>query len=130
MKTAHKLAALAAAATLLASFAGCAVKDDKAASSEDTALSGKLTIACGAQEDWCQAMTAAFQAKTGVQTSYVRLSSGEAVARLEASKGQPEFDVWHGGPADGYGQAKNEDLLQEYVSPNAKGIVDQYKDKD
>ena len=133
MKTtriAIRLTALAAAALLTASFAGCAVKDDTATNPEETALSGKLTIACGAQEDWCQAMTAAFQAKTGVQTSYVRLSSGEAVARLEASKGQPEFDVWHGGPADGYGQAKNEGLLQAYVSPNAAGIIDQYKDQE
>ena len=134
MKTPHKFAvrltALAAATLMLASFASCSVNDDSTSNTSDTTLSGKLTIACGAQEDWCQAMTAAFQAKTGVQTSYVRLSSGEAVARLEASKGQPEFDVWHGGPADGYGQAKNEDLLQAYVSPNAAGIEDKYKDKE
>ena len=91
---------------------------------------GKLTVLCGAQEDWCQAMTKAFQAETGIETNYVRLSSGEAVARLGASKDNPEFDVWHGGPADGYMAAKNGGLLEPYVSPNAAQIPAQAKDKD
>ncbi|MDR1450545.1 MAG: ABC transporter substrate-binding protein [Propionibacteriaceae bacterium] len=114
--------ALAAASAL----AACSVDDTTDDGSGE--LGGSLTIACGAQEDWCQAMTAAFQAKTGVDTSFVRLSSGEAVTRLEASKGQPEFDVWHGGPADGYGQAQEKGLLEAYKSPNAAAIDDQYKD--
>lgn len=90
----------------------------------------KLTVLCGAQEDWCQAMTKAFKAETGIETNYVRLSSGEAMARLGASKDNPEFDVWHGGPADGYMTAKNGGLLEPYVSPNAAQISAQAKDKD
>lgn len=35
-----------------------------------------LTVLCTPQEDWCVAMTQAFQAETGIETSYVRLSSG------------------------------------------------------
>lgn len=114
------------AVTLLAS---CAV-DEGGSTTDDGELGGKLVVACGAQEDWCQAMTAAFQEKTGVETSFVRLSSGEAVARLESAKDQPEFDVWHGGPADGYGQAQEKGLLEAYESPNAAQIADQYKDPD
>lgn len=88
----------------------------------------KLTVLCGAQEDWCQLMTQTFQEKTGIETNYVRMSSGEAMARLSASKDSPEFDVWHGGPADGYMVAKNEGLMEAYASPNAKNIPDQFKD--
>lgn len=122
--------AIASTAVLaLTMLASCAV-DEAKPGTDSGEVSGKLVVACGAQEDWCQAMTSAFQTKTGVQTSFVRLSSGEAVARLESAKEQPEFDVWHGGPADGYGQAREKGLLEEYVSPNAAAIPEQYKDPD
>lgn len=90
----------------------------------------KLTVLCGPQEDWCIAATKAFQEKTGIQTNYVRLSSGEAIARLSASKDNPEFDVWWGGPVDGYQQAKEQGLVQAYVSPNASVISTNLKDPD
>lgn len=88
----------------------------------------KLVVACGAQEDWCQAMTKAFEKETGINTSYVRLSSGETVARLNAAKSNPEFDVWHGGPSDGYEVAKGQGLLENYISPNAAAIPASYKE--
>jgi len=88
----------------------------------------KLNVVCGAFEEWCVAMAHAFEAKTGIKTSYVRMSSGEALARIRASKDNPEFDVWHGGPADAYIAAKNEGLLQAYVSPNAAQVPDNLKD--
>ncbi|MCC3275716.1 MULTISPECIES: ABC transporter substrate-binding protein [unclassified Arthrobacter] len=115
-------------AALLA-LSGCVVNDAEPAS-EGEELGGSLTVACGAMEDWCQAMTAAFQEKTGVETSFVRLSSGETVARLESAKDSPEFDVWHGGPADGYGMARDAGLLEQYSSPNADAIPEKYKDAD
>lgn len=90
----------------------------------------KLTVLCGPQEDWCIAATKAFQEKTGIATNYVRLSSGEAIARLSASKDNPEFDVWWGGPVDGYQQAKDQGLVQAYTSPNAAVIADNLKDPD
>ncbi|NMC45794.1 MAG: ABC transporter substrate-binding protein [Chloroflexi bacterium] len=109
-----------------------AVEDvsDAADASADQVVTGELTVACGAQEDWCQAMTQSFEAKTGIKTNYVRLSSGEALARFIASKDNPEFDVWHGGPADGYIAAKNEGLLEPYISPSAALVPDQLKDAD
>jgi iron(III) transport system substrate-binding protein len=118
--------AIAASASL--ALSGCVVDNSPKVSSAGGELSGSLTVACGAMEDWCQAMTQAFTKKTGVQTSFVRLSSGETVARLNAAKDSPEFDVWHGGPADGYGAAKKAGLLEQYTSPNAASIPDKYKD--
>ncbi|MER1997391.1 MAG: ABC transporter substrate-binding protein [Arthrobacter sp.] len=120
--------AFAIGATAMLGLSGCVVDDSTAA--QDGELGGSLTVACGAMEDWCQAMTSAFQEKTGVQTSFVRLSSGETVARLESAKESPEFDVWHGGPADGYGTASAAGLLESYSSPNAADIPDKYKDAD
>ncbi|WP_315501481.1 ABC transporter substrate-binding protein [Actinomyces radicidentis] len=89
---------------------------------------GPITVACGAMEDLCQAWTDEFTAKTGVEATYVRLSSGETVARLASAKDNPEFDVWHGGPADGYGEAANEGLIEAYDSPEAAAIPAKYKD--
>lgn len=89
-----------------------------------------LTVLCTPQEDWCQVMVAAFQEETGIETSYVRLSSGEAVARLSASADAPEFSVWWGGPADGFVAANEDGLIEEYVSPNAEAIPDEQKDPD
>lgn len=135
--------ALTIGAVSVLTLTGCVVdntsadaKDSSApASSESGAaapaeLSGSLTVACGAMEDWCAAMTDAFEAETGVKTNFVRLSSGETVARLTAAKDSPEFDVWHGGPADGYGAAGDAGLLEPYVSKNAGMIPDDYKDAD
>jgi iron(III) transport system substrate-binding protein len=95
---------------------------------EPKKVEGKVVMACGAQEDWCQAMAKGFEKKTGIKTSFVRLSSGEAVARFGATKNNPEFDVWHGGPSDGYEAARTQGLLQPYVSPNAAKIAANQKD--
>lgn len=93
-------------------------------------LSGSLTVVCGATEAWCNAMTTAFTKKTGVTTKFVRLSSGETVARLDAAKNNPEFDVWHGGPADGFGVARIGGLIDKYASPSRSFIPKKYQDDD
>ncbi len=73
-----------------------------------------LTVLCTPQEDWCVAMTQAFQEETGIETSYVRMSSGESLARIRATEDDPEFSVWWGGPADAFIAAYDEGLLEPY----------------
>lgn len=90
----------------------------------------KITVLCGAIEEWCAANTKAFTHQTGIKADFVRLSSGEAVARLEAGRADPEFDVWHGGPADGYVAAAGKGLLEPYVSPHAQVIRPEWKSPD
>lgn len=125
MKIRKTVAALSALCVSLA-LGACAVDTKEAEQQTD----GPITIACGAMEDWCQKMTTEFTAATGIKANFVRLSSGETVARLSASKDAPEFDVWHGGPVDGFGAAKKEDLIAEYKSPNADMIPAEYRDPD
>ena len=93
-------------------------------------LEETLTVLCTPQEDWCQVMVARFEEEFGVDTNYVRLSSGEALARLRAGASAPEFSVWWGGPADGFVAAGAEDLLEAYESPNAEAIAEEQKDPD
>lgn len=87
-----------------------------------------LTVLCTPQEDWCVAMTQAFEEETGIETSYVRMSSGESLARIRATQDDPEFSVWWGGPADAFIAAYEEDLIEPYepelasvLAPNAVG---------
>ena len=93
-------------------------------------VTGPLTVLAGPQEDWAQAMVAAFQEETGIETSYVRLSSGEAFSRLQAEAGSPSFDVWWGGPNEGQSAAYAEGLIEPYAPPNAAQIPDSLKDAD
>lgn len=87
-----------------------------------------LTVLCTPQEDWCVAMTQAFEEATGIETSYVRMSSGESLARIRATQEDPEFSVWWGGPADAFIAAYEEGLIEPYepelasvLAPNAVG---------
>ena len=75
-------------------------------------------------------MVAAFQEETWIETSYVRLSSGEAFARLQAGADNPEFSVWWGGPADAFVAANEEGLIEPYDSPNREAIADDLKGAD
>ena len=72
----------------------------------------------------------AFTAESGIDVNWVRLSTGEAVARLEAEKENPQASVWFGGVGLGHIQAKNKGLTTPYDSPAAANIADNFKDKD
>jgi len=90
--------------------------------------SGSLTILGTPQEEYIQGITKAFEAECGIKTTYVRLSSGEALAKLRADKASPQFSVWWGGPADGYIAANIEGLLESYKPKNFDKIPANYKD--
>lgn len=92
--------------------------------------SGKLTVLCGMQEDWCQAAATAFEETSGIETSMVRMSSGEALARLRAEGEDTLFDVWYGGPSLGPGAAIQEGLITPYVPESSQAIPDELKDAD
>ena len=122
---------LAVAMVLAACSTGTSNSPDASSSGSGVAATPEsLTVLCTPQEDWCQAMVAAFQEETGIETTYVRLSSGEAFARLQAAADAPEFSVWWGGPADGFVAANAEGLLEPYVSPNAEAVAAEQKDAD
>ncbi len=92
--------------------------------------SGELRVLCTPEEPYCVAMVDAFQAETGIPTTFLRMSSGESLARLRAQAGNPDFDVWWGGPADGQIAAAAEGLLEPYMSPNAEVIAEGQKAED
>lgn len=56
----------------------------------------------------------AFEEATGVRVRWVRLSAGEALARLEAERGNPQVSVWFGGPSPEYIVAAQRGLLEPF----------------
>lgn len=90
----------------------------------------ELNVLCTPQEEWCQGMKQEFEALYGITVNYVRMSSGEALARVEAEKDAPTFDIWWGGPIDSFVSAKGKGLLETYESPNYVNLIDPVKMKD
>ncbi|CAN5884771.1 ABC transporter substrate-binding protein [soil metagenome] len=56
----------------------------------------------------------AFGRDAGVRVRWVRLSAGEALARLEAERNNPQVSVWFGGPAPEYIVASQRGLLEPF----------------
>ena len=52
----------------------------------DEQESTELNLLCVPEDDWCQGMKEEFEKEFGITVNYVRMSSGEAVARLEAER--------------------------------------------
>ena len=90
----------------------------------------ELNLLCTPQEEYCQGMKLEFEKKYGITVNYVRMSAGEALARLQAEKDNPSFDIWWGGPVDSFIAAKEAGVLEAYDSPNYANLIDPAKAKD
>ena len=89
---------------------------------------GKLVFYAGLQEDHAAMIAEEFEAKFGIQTEFVRMSSGEILARLKAEKDNMTASVWYGGPVDGIVAANEEGIIEPYISPEAANIKEGFAD--
>ncbi|HQU47915.1 MAG TPA: ABC transporter substrate-binding protein [Casimicrobiaceae bacterium] len=69
-------------------------------------------------ENWARPMFEEFEKATGIKVNFVRFSSGEALARVTAEKGNPRIDVLFGGPVETFAAGINEGLFEPYKSPS------------
>ena len=90
----------------------------------------EVVVYSSVDEENAKKLLDAFTRATGVQVRFTFLSSGPAVARLEAERGNPRADVWFGAPSENRVAAKEKGLTQPYVSPNAKDLAPKFRDKD
>lgn len=79
-------------------------------------------------EPTARLMFAAFEEDTGIKVEWVRLSGGEAVARMDAERRNPQASMWFGGVGLDHMTAKNMGLTEAYESPNAQNIPAQFRD--
>lgn len=85
---------------------------------------GQLNVICSVQADWCNLIQTVFTKSTGIKVNIVQKGSGEALAQLLAERANPKTDVWFGGTGDPHLQAAEQDLTQEYRSPQLKELHD------
>lgn len=111
MKTLNLTAVLAATTTLYMAAPTAAQADE-------------LVLYCSVQEEWCRAMSEAFERETGIEVLMTRRSSGETFAQLAAEAEQPRGDVWWGGTGDPHLQAAQEGLTDEYQSDELANLQD------
>lgn len=71
-----------------------------------------------------------FTEDTSIKVEFITMSSGEVLSRTKAEGGKPMADVWFSGCIDAFMAAKDEGLLEKYISPEAEDIPDKYKDSD
>jgi iron(III) transport system substrate-binding protein len=83
------------------------------------AAAPKLTVYSSVEEEVTRNLLAAFTKDTGIETRFIFLSSGPALARLEAEKGNSQADIWMGAPSENHVLAKERGLTAPYKSPNA-----------
>lgn len=91
---------------------------------------GELTFYAGLQEDHAAMIAKEFEKQTGIKTSFVRMSSGEVLARLKAEKNNMSASIWYGGPIDAFVAANEVGLIEPYMSPERKNIKDEFKSAD
>ncbi|MBK7822701.1 MAG: extracellular solute-binding protein [Tessaracoccus sp.] len=125
-----KWAWAAAPLSLLLAVTGCAVDEPGGGTEPGGEVKGPLTVLCSFDDEVCQAKISKFQDDTGIETNFIRMSTGEAVARMAATKTAPEFDAWLGGPAEGHIEAAEQGLTEAYASPEADNVPDNMKDPD
>lgn len=82
-----------------------------------------LTVLCGVDEVWCAAMKRAYEAKSGLEISMTRRSTGDILNQIRAEKAAPTVDVWWGGTGDTHLQAGSENLLEPYQPAHERDVL-------
>ncbi len=81
-------------------------------------------------ENYARPVFQAFQAATGIDVKFIRLSSGEALARVNAEKASPQVDVLFGGPVETFTAGVGQGLFAPYKPPAASVLPERFKDAD
>lgn len=87
-----------------------------------------LMVYSSVDEENARDILAEFTKDTGIQVRFIHLSSGPALARMEAEKANPKADVWMGAPSENHVTAKQSGLTQPYFSPNAEELDSKFVD--
>ena len=81
------------------------------------AAAGELNLICSADVVICEKLVSEFEAShSDIDVNMVRLSSGEAYAKVRAEARNPQTDLWWGGTGDPHLQAAQDGLTAEYKS--------------
>jgi iron(III) transport system substrate-binding protein len=85
---------------------------------------GELNLICAADVVICEQMKGDFEKTHDIKVNMVRMSSGEAYAKIRAEARNPKTDLWWAGTGDPHLQAASERLTEEYKSPMLEQLQD------
>ena len=88
------------------------------------AAADELNLICSADIVICELIVERFEEGHDIDVNMVRLSSGEAYAKLRAEARNPQTDLWWAGSGDPHLQAANDQLTQPYESPRLSELHD------
>ena len=92
------------------------------------APSKKLVVYAALNAGDMQWIQTQFKKDTGIDLSFLIFSAGDAQAKVEAEKKNPQADIMVGGSVEFYEKLATEDAFEKYTSPNAKGLDKQFID--
>src|SRR6266487_5997250 len=81
-------------------------------------------------ENWARPMLQEFEQATGIKVNFVRFSSGEALARVIAEKGNPRVDVLFGGPVETFAAGISEGAFESYKPPSFAKLPARFRQAD
>lgn len=90
--------------------------------------SEKLFAYVSLEETVAHQLLAAFEKETGTHVEFVRLSTGEATARMQAEKNNPQASLWIGGGGLGHAEAKDKGLTEAYDAKGMAAVPAKYRD--
>ena len=78
-------------------------------------------------ENYARPMLEAFEKASGIHVNFIRFSSGEALARLIAEKGNPQVDVLFGGPVETFTAGEEQGIFEAYTPASAADLPQRFK---
>ena len=92
------------------------------------AAQNSVSAYASCDETLAKALFDQFTRETGIAVNWVRLSGGEALARMEAEKANPQASIWVGGVGLDHITGKTKDLTTPYRSREAVNTPNEFKD--
>jgi iron(III) transport system substrate-binding protein len=87
-----------------------------------------LSLYGSAEPRSVEVLAQVFEKETGIKVNWIRLSSGEALARLRAEKDNPQADVWWAGTVDPHSVGALEGLTEPYCPSIFDQIDPRFRD--
>ncbi|CCQ93926.1 ABC transporter, substrate-binding protein [[Clostridium] ultunense Esp] len=137
MKNTSKILILLLIFSMILSLAACQKKeasDDEGEIQEEIANEGEnadlegTTLNIVATSESYKEFFDKFTDETGIKVEFISMSSGELLSRVKAEEGKPMADIWFGGGLDAFMEAKEEGLLESYISKESEDIPAEFKD--
>jgi iron(III) transport system substrate-binding protein len=92
------------------------------------AQQASVSVYASCEEVMAKGLFEMFEKETGIKVNFVRLSGGEALARMEAEKANPQASIWVGGVGLDHITAKSKGLTTPYNSREAVNTPAQFRD--